>query len=196
MANYCTQEDVEGYLNIDFTANPDDTVAEWIASATAKINDKCNRDFDLHEDAVENYDGKGRWGDLEWQRHKSLTLKNRPVISVDQVDVNGTIWVEGTHYEVYEDEARIVCIPDTRYFPKKAKVIEVTYDHGYASPPQAIKDACIWLVFCEFQEMLKFSEAGVAQSVSIEGESMNFPEVRLSPEKILAQLTPYVKWGF
>ncbi len=45
MADYCTQAEVEGYLNVDFTYNPDPTVAKWIAAASAKIDTHCQRDF-------------------------------------------------------------------------------------------------------------------------------------------------------
>ena len=196
MTDYCTQEDVEGYLNIDFTNNPDPTVALWITAASVKIDSHCRRDFDQHTDHVEYHDGKGKWGNLDWQRHKTLTMKNHPVISVSQIDADGTVLVDGTNYEVYEDEAQIVLIPESNYFTKKRKSIELTYTWGYATVPKDVNDACIWLVAHEFFKMLKFSEGGVAQSISIEGESVNLPEVDLNPATILSQLDKYIRWGY
>lgn len=196
MTDYCSQEDVEGYLNIDFTNNPDDTVSKWITAASAKIDSHCRRDFDQHTDDVESHDGKGKWGDLEWQRHKTVNLKNHPVISVGQVDEDGTVLVDGTNYEVYEDEAKIVLIPESNYFNKKRKSIAITYTWGYATVPLDVNDACIWLVAHEFFKMLKFSEGGVAQSISIEGESVSLPEVELNPVTILEQLNNYIRWGY
>ena len=188
MADYCTQEDVEGYLNIDFTNNPDPTVALWIAAASKKIDTHCRRNFDKNTDDTEKHDGEGKWGDLDWQRHSSIILKNHPVISVSQVDESGTVLVDGTNYEVYEDEAKIQLIPESNYFIKNRRSIEITYTWGFATVPLDVNDACIWLVAHEFFKMLKFSEGGVAASISIEGESVNLPEVELNPKTILTQL--------
>lgn len=195
MTDYCTQDDIEKYLNIDFTNDTDPTIDKWIKAASAKIDKHCRRDFSQHTDDVEKHTGKGRWGDLAFQRHSSITLKNFPVISVSQVENNGTVLVEGTSYEVILDEARIQLIPESRYFIKRVNGVEITYDWGYASVPLEINDACIWLVVAEFEKMLKFSEGGVADSISIEGESVSLPEQPLNPDEILAQLQPYVRWG-
>ena len=196
MSLYCTQEDVEGYLNIDLTNNPDPTMAKWIAAASRKIDSHCRRDFDQHADDTEKQDGEGLWGDLDWQRHQSLTLKNHPVISVSQVEEDGTVLVEGTNYEVYLDEAQIQLIPSSNYFKKQRKSIEITYTWGYATVPKNVEDTCIWLVAHEFFKMLKFSEGGVAASISIEGESVNLPEVDLNPKTIMDQLKEYIRWGY
>ena len=126
----------------------------------------------------------------------SLTLKNHPVISVSQVEDNGTVLVDGTNYEVYLEEAQIRLLPESRYFIKKRQSIEIKYTWGYASVPEDVNDACIWLVVHEFFKMLKFSEGGVAQSIAIEGESVNLPEPELHPKAILEQLQPYVRWGY
>jgi len=196
MADYCTQEDVEGYLNIDFTNNPDPTVAKWITAASAKIDSHCQRDFAEHADEIEYHDGKGKWGDLDWQRHSNISLKNHPVSAISEVDEDGTVLVDGTNYEVYLDEAQIQLIPESNYFLKKRRSIKITYTWGYATVPLDVNDACIWLVAHEFFKMLKFSEGGVAASISIEGESVNLPEVDLNPKTILAQLNKHIRWGY
>lgn len=196
MTDYCTQDDIEKYLNVDFTNNPDPALALWIDAVSAKIDRICNRDFDEHSDVIEYYDGKGKWGVLSRRgsMHQAITLRNHPVLAVDEVVNDSNTLVEGTDYEVYLETARIALI-EPRYFTKKLKGIKVTYDYGYSAIPEVIKDICRWIVGESFKMQLKFAEVGISQSITLEGESISVPEIIDIPPWAQERLQPYVKWG-
>lgn len=195
MTNYCSQDDVEKYLNIDFTNNPDPSIALWIAAASEKIDKFCSRDFDNHTGEIEYQDGKGKWGDLDRHMHTAVQLKNYPVLAVTEVVDDTTTLTEGTDYEVYPEEAMIRLHP-SRYFKKKLKGIKLTYDYGYAAIPEVIKDVCRWLVVESLKKSLGFQEFGVARSISLEGESVSVPEIIDFPPELQERLRPFVKVGY
>lgn len=56
---YCTQTDIENYLQVGIDSSLDSQVSAWIASVTAWINRYTDRNFEATA-AVRKYDGKGR----------------------------------------------------------------------------------------------------------------------------------------
>lgn len=195
MVDYCVQADMEKYLNIHLDNDADPAVALWISAASEKIDEYCQQDFSPHTDQEEDYNGKGMWGNEEWQRHNTLQLKNWPVIDITIVVDNTNTLTEGEDYEIFPEKALIMLTPPSRYFKKKIKGIQVTYSYGYATVPKGIADVCTWLVANAFEKRLKFSEAGPAQSINIEGHTVSFPLIEDLPPHLLATLNLYVKWG-
>lgn len=194
MTDYATIADIERALNIDITLDLDPTIGQFITRASGKIDDFCKRDFTEHTAFVEYYDGRGKWGELDWQRHNRLVLNNRPVLAVTELEVNGVVWTEGTEYEVYLEDSLILLTPDTRYFIEKIKGIKVTYDYGYTAVPEAIKDVCTWLVVQALKKLEKFGELGVAASLTVEGHSVSIPEFKDVPDDLKEVLQYHVKW--
>lgn len=190
--DYCTQADVERYLNVTFTENPDATVTAFIERISARIDDICNRDFDNHADHVEYHDGHG-------QGNNSFLLKNYPVTAVASVKEDGTTLTETTHFVWYED-GRVVRVssgyedPSTTYWLKKLKAIEVTYTYGFSAVPKGINDICTrWVCEGLKQQPFRFEEGGIADSVSLEGVSVNYGEIDHIPEWVPKALMPYKK---
>lgn len=196
MTDYCIQAEVEAYLNVTFGANPDAATALWITAASKAIDTFCRHTFDQNADDVELHDGNGSWGDLEYERHNTLFLKNRPVISVSEVQNNDVVMVVTDEYVVYEDKAMIRLVPDTRYFTKKRQGVQVTYTWGYAEVPVDVKDVCIRLVGESLKEMMRFSEFGGANRVSMGGISVSHPSYNSLPDWAQLALKEYVQWGW
>ncbi|MCK5161772.1 MAG: hypothetical protein KAQ99_09390 [Candidatus Aureabacteria bacterium] len=197
MVDYATQADIEKYLNIIFTNQPDPTIGLFLTRASRKIDAFCNRDFIEHTDYIEYHNGEGRYSQYsETYTHNSIVLENIPVIQVTEVVDNSVVLVEGTDYELFEKDAMILLTPDMKYFVKKIKGVKITYDWGYAAVPDVIKDVCCWLVVQALGKQLKFSEAGVAQSVSVEGHSVTLPEIRDVPADLLEVLARFARWEF
>lgn len=192
MADYCTQDDVEKYMNITFTSNPDGTVALFITRVSAHIDRLCNRDFSPHTGEVEKHDGKG-------QGHNSILLKYHPVTAITSLTEDGDSLTEDDNY-VWYDDGRVIKVSsgyedaDETYWKEKRKSIEVTYNHGYASVPDGIKDICTrWVVESLQQLPFRFEEGGIANSVSLEGVSVSYGEVDYIPEWVLKALLYYKK---
>lgn len=196
MTDYCSQNDIENALNITFGQNPEPVIALWITAASKAIDTYCRHDFDQHADEIDKYDGEGIWGALDYQRHNTLFLKKHPVISVSEVDDNGTVLTVSDEYVVYEDKAMIRLVPDSRYFTEKRQGVQVKYTWGYAAVPADVKDVCIRLVAESLKEMMRFSEAGGANRVSMGGISISYPNYEHLPAWAQLALKEYVQWGW
>ncbi|MCK5160381.1 MAG: hypothetical protein KAQ99_02285 [Candidatus Aureabacteria bacterium] len=197
MVDYAVIADLEKYLNVEFANPADPTIALFLTRASRKIDAYCNRDFLEHTDYIEYHNGKGRYSAYsEDYLHNSVVLENIPVIQVTEVVDNSNVLVEGTDYEVFENKALILLTPESRYFIKKIKGVKITYDWGYATVPDGIADICTWMVAQALGKQLKFSEAGVAQSVSIEGHTVSLPEIREIPADMLELLGRFARWEF
>ena len=192
MADYCTQSDIEKYLNITFNIDPDPTVSAIITHVSALIDSYCNRDFTSHSNEIEYHDGKGKG-------HNVIILKNYPVLAVNSVVEDGTTLTETTHYIWFEDGRIIKCSEgyvdaDEWYWKAKLKTIKVDYNYGYTTVPQEIKTIAIqlcveWLKKYPF----KFTETGTANTVSMAGVNVNYSDMEILPEWAKKRLNHYKK---
>lgn len=192
MTDYCTQDDIEKYLDTTFDSNPDPSVSLIISHVSALIDAYCNRDFTLHENVVEYYDGKGKG-------HNVIMLKNYPVTAVSEVVEDGTTLTENTHYVWFRD-GRLVKVsngyvdPNKWYWKAKVKAVKVTYSYGYSTVPTEIKTICIQLCVEWLKKYpLKHAEAGIASSISLNGVNISYETPETLPEWAKTRLNKYKK---
>ena len=177
---YCTQTDVERYLNYTFSQNPDPLITDLITRATAIIDQYCKRDFNQHTDQTEYYDGDGTY----W-----IFLKHIPVISVSSVYIDDDL-VDSDEYVVLTEQGAIR--RKEKIWPIGVANIKVTYTYGYASVPDAIKDACTRLVVNMFLKTERWDELKGAQGISIAGINVNYgPEQPILTDEIKEILNFY-----
>ncbi len=147
----CTQDDVEGVLQLDFGDDNEPVVVQLIAAASAAIENFCGRKFES-AGYTEELDGGGL---------KVLQLEHSPVTAVAQVDEDGITLTEGTHYEWYEGgslarldvpiaNAFITNVNTSGYWTTTRKGVEVTYTAGFATVPADIALMCANLVSAAF----------------------------------------------
>lgn len=120
------QSDLENLLQINVTAEPDTTVAWYIAAAQAAAETYCHRSFDYAAATVETLDGDGQSTIIQLDRY--------PVITLTSVVESGTTLTSGTDYVSYlttgivkrTSGGRIV-----RAWRNDLQGIVATYDGGY-----------------------------------------------------------------
>ena len=79
MVDLCVQADIEKYLNISFSNNPDPTVAVYIDRVSAVIGMVCNLDFGDHSgDLRVSLSQVLRELHVEQPRPLSMTLERSP----------------------------------------------------------------------------------------------------------------------
>jgi hypothetical protein len=97
---------------------------------------------------------------------------SRPIISVSNVKIysmGGTLVNDAPRYEVIDAEKGVVRIldylagvPTRPYFLPSAYEVEITYQAGYTSPPDYIKNAVVlfatYYILLKFQRMIVLSE--------------------------------------
>ena len=171
----CTQADVEKYLNVTFGSS-DPTVDLYITVVSDTIAMICNNDFDAHSSVTEYHDGHGQY-------HSQIKLKNRPVTAVSTVEDDGDSLTVTTHF-IWYDNGLLVRVSNgfenskTAYWKEKRKGVKVIYNWGYSSVPNDIRHACAELVCRLLKRQFKFEEGGVVTSLSMEGISLTFAEVK------------------
>jgi len=151
--------------------------ADLIEQASDIVDTHCGRDFTLHEDVAERYDGTGR---------DSLRLRGWPVVSVASVVVGGVSLTEDLEYEV--DAAGILERVDGATWPVGRRNVSVTYSYGYATPPGAIAGVVEDLVAGALTHAARNRATKGASSMSMDGFSVAYTELSrlmvLAPEQM------------
>jgi len=151
--------------------------ADLIEQASDIVDTHCGRDFTLHEDVAERYDGTGR---------DSLRLRGWPVVSVASVVVGGVSLTEDLEYEV--DAAGILERVDGATWPVGRRNVSVTYSYGYATPPGAIAGVVEDLVAGALTHAARNRATKGASSMSMDGYSVAYSELSrlmvLAPEQM------------
>lgn len=153
-------------------------VEDLIEQASGIVDQYCGRDFALHEDVAERYDGPGR---------RRLRLKGWPIISVTSVAVGGTALTEGLEYEAVPDPGILERI-DGLVWPAGLRNVSVVYSHGYVSPPGAIVGIVEDLVAGALTHAARNRAVKGASSMSMDGYSVAYSELSrlmaLAPEQM------------
>lgn len=163
MVTLATQADLEKFLQIDVTAEPDSAITAYLEAATAIIETYCNRTFTSGTVTAEVHDGGDRF----------VLLKRPPVTSVTTVVENGTT-LASTGYLSYQSGLllRMAGGRPTAWYPKLATV-EVTYVGGYTTIPFDVRDVCVRIAGRAFQAGAAFAaapvSAGAVKSVTLAG---------------------------
>ena len=146
--------------------------------ASDSVDLYCGRDFGLHEDVVERYDGTGR---------DRLMLRGRPIVSVASVEVDGVALTEGIEYEVHEGPGILERIDGTSWRRGRRNVV-VSYSHGYTTPPGAIVSIVEDLVVGALTHAARNRAVKGASSMSMDGYSVAYSELSrlmvLAPEQM------------
>ncbi|MDD4567974.1 MAG: hypothetical protein PHU37_08730 [Methanoculleus chikugoensis] len=151
---------------------------DLIEQASDSVGLYCGRDFGLHEDVAERYDGTGR---------DRLMLRGRPIVSVASVEVDGVALTEGIEYEVHEGPGILERVDGTPWRRGRRNVV-VTYSHGYTSPPGAIVGVVEDLVAGALTHAARNHATKGASSMSMDGYSVAYSELSrlmvLAPEQM------------
>ena len=151
---------------------------DLIEQASSIVDQYCGRDFALHEDVAERYDGPGR---------RRLRLKGWPIISVTSVAVGGTALAEGVDYEVLSGGGILERV-DGAVWPPGRRNISVVYTYGYTTPPGAIVSVVEDLVVGALTHAARNRATKGASSMSMDGYSVTYSELSrlmgLAPEQM------------
>lgn len=167
--SFCVQGDVEKFLQIDVTNEPDAAVTMLLENATGIIKSYIERDLELLTYTAELHDpppDSNLWLD-NWPINESATA-----VAVTE---NATVLTVTTDYLVYLEEGKIVRVsPAARprdWRPKdQLQAISVTYDAGYdftidpLLEPEAViaRDVCTRIVARVFQAAAAYANAPIA----------------------------------
>ncbi len=92
-----------------------------------------------------------------------ILVKNRPIISVTSLKDNG-VTVDASKYVVY-NESGIVALK-SGYFTSGLQKVEITYDAGYATVPELIKEAALEIAMLIYKDIDagegRFGKTGVS----------------------------------
>lgn len=163
MSGFAANEDVKAYLGIT-KPDKDAIIDRLILAVSAHIEKVCGRSFAV-QTYIDNFRPAGQ---------ASIFLKHGPVTGFTSLVAGGQI-MDATRY--YRD-GRVVALESGSVFGREAVV--ATYQAGYATVPEPIKQACIETVALRVREMDRIGEA----SKSIAGESTSY---------IVSDLTPSAK---
>lgn len=153
----CVQGDVEKFIQIDVTAEPEAQVTYLIENASALIETYLDRI--IEEGAVTNELHDGDRGNL-------IRLKQWPVtIPLTTVIEDGITLVEDTDYVAYGDGR--VYRGSNNIFANWGwgrKIIDITYTAGYSPVPFDIRDVCARMVARAFQAGEAYANAPTGAS--------------------------------
>ncbi len=162
----CVQADVERFLQIDVTAEPEAQVTYLIENAGALIETYLDRVIEEGPITNELHDG---------DRGNLIRLAQWPVtIPLTTVIEDGTTLVEGTDYVAYED-GRVYRGSNTlaANWGFGRRIIDVDYTAGYSTVPFDIRDVCARMVARAFQAGAAYANAPVGaegiKSLSLDG---------------------------
>ena len=163
MANLATQADLEKFLQIDVTAEPDAAITAYLEAATGIIESYCDRIFTSGLVTAETHDG----GD------DTVFLLQPPVTAVSSVTENG-VAVASTGYLSYLD-GRLVRVAGgrPRTWLNKLRTVVVNYTGGYTTIPYDVRDVCVRIAARAFQAGAAFAaapaSAGAIRQITLAG---------------------------
>lgn len=152
--------------------------ADLNEQASETVDLYCGRDFMLHEDVAERYDGSGRL---------RLPLRGWPIISVASVAVGGVALAEGVNYEGLPG-AGILERVDGAVWPVGLRNVSIVYSYGYTAAPGAITGIVEDLVIGALTHAARNRAVKGASSMSMDGYSVAYSELSrlmaLAPEQV------------
>lgn len=153
MSAFATIEDVKAYLGITRT-DKDEIIGRLVLAVSAHIEKVCCRSFAV-QTYIDNFRPAGQ---------ASIFLKHGPVTAFTNLMAGSQVLDEAKYYR----DGRVVALESGAVFGREAVV--ATYQAGYATIPEPIKQACIETVALRVREMDRIGE----QSKSVAGESTSY----------------------
>lgn len=160
MVAFCTKEDVKAYINVTGEAK-DVVIDRIILAVSAHIEKVCGRVFAVSP-YTDNFRPAGQ---------AAIFLKHGPVTAFTSLMVGGQAMDASRYYR----DGRVVSLANGAVFGREAVV--ASYQAGYATVPDQIKQACIETVALRVREMDRIGE----QSKSVAGESTTYIVSDLPP---------------
>ena len=165
-------------LGLESEAALTSLAADLIEQASETVDLYCGRDFALHEDVTERYDGSGR---------RRLRLRGHPIVAVASVAVGGTALTEDLEYEVDAGPGILERV-DGAVWPPGLRNVSVTYSYGYTAAPGAIAGVVEDLVAGALTHAARNRAVKGASSMSMDGYSVAYSELSrlmvLAPEQM------------
>lgn len=180
----------------DLGLDSDDALRSFIGDlndrASAAIEDFCRRDFTLHSNAVEKYDGTD---------DEALDLRGWPVVSITSVTEDGVALVADTDYRQRPtvaggESVGILEKPDGKTWGKAWHRYVVTYTWGYAATPLDVKRIAEDVVVRALQAAKADREAAGASSVTMDGFSTTYDRRALACELLDEDRAALAKWRY
>jgi hypothetical protein len=190
----CTQDDVEKLLQIDFGADPDASVAQYIAQADALITAYCGQSLESSETTET----------LEAEQDQSYLILSRfPVTAVASVVEGDVTLTTPDDFHWYTDGRirRLYGTYDGSWSTYPDSVV-VTYTAGYSTIPADLVLASATLAAALFRQGAAFAAHGVnpVKSVALDGsDTIVYDTSAVSQEPVRVQgsvaaiLSPYRK---
>ncbi len=152
--------------------------ADLIEQASETVDLYCGRDFALHEDVAERYDGSGR---------RRLRLRGHPIVAVASVAVGGVSLTEDLEYEVDAGPGILERV-DGAVWPPGLRNVSIVYSYGYVVTPGAIAGIVEDLVVGALTNAARNRAVKGASSMSMDGYSVAYSELSrlmvLAPEQM------------
>jgi len=183
---------VKEFLNISDSSS-DAKINTLIAAVSDEVQSEIDRKIIQSTATDEKVDSDGS---------EIITLNEYPIISVASLEENAVALVEGTDFEAEAQDleaGQLVRISGS--YPiawlSGNRVVKVTYDHGYSTVPEAIKQAATELVaFDLLQEKRSGSRFGLGDKIGDAGGSSTYL-TRLDIWKAQrTRLNPYRRMSF
>lgn len=183
----CVQADVEKFLQIDISAEPEPAVTMLIENAQAVIETYCDRTFEAESSITETLDGPGI---------ERLLLSKWPITTVTSVTEDGVTLTVADDYLIYANTGELARGSSTtrRNWTSNRQAVTVVYDAGYTDVPHDIRDVCTRMVARAFQAASAFANAPAGASsireISLEGsDSVKYSKAVWDVASAAVQLT-------
>ena len=139
----CAQLDVEQFLQIDVTSEPEAQVTYLIENAGAQIESYLDRTVEAATGIIETLDGIGQ---------HVIRLKDWPVNAMTSIVEDGVTLTITEDYLWYPNGIVRRMSGDLRIsWAFKDQGVVITYEAGYATVPFTIRDVCARMVARAFQ---------------------------------------------
>lgn len=155
MADFCTQADVEAFLQVTIPAAKVASVARAIAEATEAIRNYCHQ-------YIERVTGETIT--LDCAGGSRLFLPELPVASVASVEEDGELLTAGADEDYQLGQHGILHRVDQDWV-SGIQIVEVTYTHGHSPIPQDVRDVCTRAASRAYQAGLKAAEMAAIPGV-------------------------------
>ncbi len=133
MESYLTLGDIKNSRIPLFNELPDEFIQKRLNNLSRVIDEYCNTKFTPTIDSWRT--------DLKSRN----TTPNKPLLSVENVEVRGDILVEDADYYVYEKK-NLIEIDDTSIYEKKKKALTIDYTYGHKEVPAIVKEVLLELL--------------------------------------------------
>jgi len=153
MADFCTQADVEAFLQVTVLAAKVASVARAIAEATEAIRNYCHQYIERVAGETITLDCTGG---------ARLFLPELPVTGISSVEEDGDVL---TMFDDYKLGQHGILHRVGQDWKSGIQIIEVVYTHGYAPIPQDVRDVCTRAASRAYQAGMKAAEMAAVPGV-------------------------------